>query len=64
MTDFVTITDRGDSDLMPGDILRKPDFGTALESSRRRGKVGPSAARKLIGLLKLPLYSDSFLYAA
>ena len=65
MTDFVLITDPGDSGFPPGRIVSRRNFEQLCVRMRLRGKGAlPSARPLLVGITKVPLLSGSFLAAA
>ncbi|MFP4175596.1 MAG: DNA-directed RNA polymerase subunit beta' [Planctomycetota bacterium] len=64
MTERVKITDGGDTELLPGKLVRKYDFREANRQITEQGGKPATAEPALLGITKAALKSDSFISAA
>ena len=61
----VTVTDAGDTDLLPGQMVRKTDFQEENEKAKaKKGGKAATAQQTLLGITKASLATESFLSAA
>ncbi|MFA5360598.1 MAG: DNA-directed RNA polymerase subunit beta' [Candidatus Paceibacterota bacterium] len=60
----VKITDRGESEFIPGEIISKKAFREAVQCSKDIKKAPPKAEEILMGIKNVALSSESFLSAA
>jgi len=60
----VEITDSGDSDFVPGEIVSKKSFQEEIKNLKSLKKQAPKAREIILGIKRVALNSDSFLSAA
>jgi len=60
----VKLTESGDSELLPGEIVSVKTFNDAVMSALENNKRPPLAKRTIFGIKKAPLESDSWLSSA
>jgi DNA-directed RNA polymerase subunit beta' len=60
----VEITDSGDSDFVPGEIVSKKSFQEETKNLKSLKKQAPKAREIILGIKRVALNSDSFLSAA
>jgi DNA-directed RNA polymerase subunit beta' len=60
----VRITDPGDSDFLPNQIVSKAQFLEEKEKLEKNNKIPPKAKATILGISKVALTSESFLSAA
>lgn len=64
MTGFVKVSYRGESALVKGEIIRRNEFASVCERSGKKGLRPPAAFPVLLGISRIPHYSNSFLASA
>lgn len=60
----VYVTDAGDTDLLPGEIIEKSQLGEANEEAKKNKTKPAEAEELLLGISKVSLSTESFLSAA
>ncbi len=60
----IRVTDPGDTELLPGDIIDRTVFSRINDSARKEGKRPAQAKLILLGITKSSLATDSFISAA
>jgi len=60
----VRITDPGDSELLPEQVIDKFRFQEIVKKMQEEGKRPPSAEKMIMGITRVALMSDSFISAA
>ncbi len=64
MLSKVTVKDAGDSELMVGEVMSKPQFIRAVREVKKSKKKPPRAVQKVFGVTRIALGTESFLSAA
>ena len=64
MLQKVVVIDEGDTDLLPGSFISKPEVYKMIKSCVEQGKRPPVIKPVILGITKASLRSDSFLAAA